>query len=145
MGAANTIRRAGGYEPAGSTLSQARGGASAVEFALVLPLLLSFLCGTFQYGTLMFAYNAMMGVARDATRQMSVGAETESGAAAAARMALPRWVAGDRWAIVTRDVGSTGTNRVQTTISVAAGEVSILNLVPMPSTLSVNVVMQKES
>lgn len=131
--------------PKAASLWQARGGASAAEFALIVPLLLSFLCGTFQYGTLMFAYNAMMGAARDATRQMSVGSASESAAATAARSSLPPWVTAGNWNIVTRDVGSTGTNQVQTTISVNASNVSILHLVPMPATLSVNVVMQKES
>ncbi len=93
----------------------------------------------------MYSYNAMMGVARDTTRRMAVGTASESTAADAARTALPPWVPSGTWSIVTRDVGSTGTNRVQTTISVNTAAVSVLHLVPMPPMLSVNVVMEKES
>ena len=122
-----------------------RSGASAVEFALIVPLLLTLVCGTFQYGILMFAYNAMQNAARDATRQMSTGSATETTAKTAARNNLPPWVGSDSWTITTRDVGTTGTNQVDTTISVNSTAVSLLTLVPMPQTMSVKVVMQKES
>ena len=129
----------------GTGVLRCRRASSAVEFALIAPLLLTLLCGTFQYGILMFAYNAMESAARDATRQLSTGTASEADARTAAQTNLPPWVSTQLWNVVTRDVGSTGTDRVQTTISVPSDAVSILNLVPMPQTLSVKVVMQKES
>ena len=48
-------------------------GASAVEFALVAPLLFSLLLGTIQYGSLFLVQNRMVDTARDTARRLAVG------------------------------------------------------------------------
>ncbi len=47
-------------------------GAAAVEFALVLPLLLLFLFGVVQFGFLFSVYNTMVHAAREGARGMAV-------------------------------------------------------------------------
>ena len=58
-------------------------GASAVEFALIAPLLFALLLGFIQYGSLFLIQNRMTDAARDTARRMAVGdLATESDAAA---------------------------------------------------------------
>jgi Flp pilus assembly pilin Flp len=48
-------------------------GASAVEFALVVPLLIGLLLGIIQYGSLFFVQTRMTDTARDTARRLAVG------------------------------------------------------------------------
>ncbi len=122
-----------------------RSGVAAVELALLLPILTAMIFGTFQYGVLLFTYNVMLNTARDGARSLAVGASTEAQVVTAAKTKLPTWVPEASWAIVASDVTTTGTNQVKTTITVPSNKATFLSFVPMPATLSVNVVMLKES
>lgn len=53
------------------------GGAAAVEFALVLPLLLLLVFGIIQYGLYFWAMQGGSDIARDAARRSAVGAPAE--------------------------------------------------------------------
>jgi Flp pilus assembly protein TadG len=73
-------------------------GASAVEFALVAPLLFTLLLGTIQYGSLFLVQNRMTEAARDTARRLAVGnLSTESDAEEYAKAQLadmsPRFAA----------------------------------------------------
>ena len=69
-------------------------GASAVEFALVLPFLIMLLLGIIQYGSLFLVQTRMNDAARDTARRLAVGdLKTESDAAAHARALLADWSA----------------------------------------------------
>lgn len=48
-------------------------GASAVEFAMVLPILIMLLLGIIQYGSLFLLQTEMTGAARDTARRIAVG------------------------------------------------------------------------
>lgn len=126
-------------------IARDRRGVAATEFALVLPVLITLLIGTMQYGLLLFTYSSMLEAARNATRRLAVGAASESQARDAALLVLPAWIASGNWTITPEDSATTGTTAVQTTISVSSQFAAVLNLVPMPSTLTVRVVMRKES
>jgi Flp pilus assembly protein TadG len=52
---------------------QDQGGASAVEFALIAPLLFTLLLGIIQYGSLFLIQNRMTDAARDTARRLAVG------------------------------------------------------------------------
>jgi len=52
---------------------QDQGGASAVEFALIAPLLFTLLLGIIQYGSLFLIENRMTDTARDTARRLAVG------------------------------------------------------------------------
>jgi Flp pilus assembly protein TadG len=73
-------------------------GASAVEFALIAPLLFALLLGTIQYGSLFLIQNRMTDAARDTARRMAVGdlaTESDAEAYAVAQLAdlSPRFAA----------------------------------------------------
>ncbi len=55
-----------------------RDGIAAVEFALILPVLLLFLFGIIQFGFLFSVYNTMVHAAREGARGMAVEQLTES-------------------------------------------------------------------
>ena len=54
------------------------GGAVAVEFALVIPLLLLILCGIFDFGNLYFQMDLVNNAARQGARLAAVNEETSS-------------------------------------------------------------------
>ncbi len=74
-------------EPAGDGCARARtrnilrcqGGGPAVEFGIVLPVLLLILMGIYQFGTTLFLHNNMVNAAREAARQLAVGEVTVAG------------------------------------------------------------------
>jgi Flp pilus assembly protein TadG len=71
-------------------------GASAVEFALIAPLLFSLLLGIIQYGSLFLIQGRMTDTARDTARRLAVGdlaneSDAEAYAAAALADMSPRF------------------------------------------------------
>ena len=67
-------------------------GASAVEFALIAPLLFTLLLGTIQYGSLFLIQARMTDTARDTARRLAVGdLPTEKAAAEYAAGQLAQW------------------------------------------------------
>jgi Flp pilus assembly protein TadG len=128
-----------------SAVRRDRGGSAAVEMALLLPLMSMMICGTMQYGVLMFTYNSMLNTARNGARALAVGSASESDVVTTAKANLPGWVAAADWTITPEDTTTTGTNQVVTEISVKSEKATILPLIPMPETLDVRVVMLKEA
>ena len=107
-----------------------RSGASAVEFALILPVLLLLVFGTFQVSLLMYSYNLMVGAARDATRAMAVCTISNySDAIAQARKALPPWVSSNDWTI-TPVIQAGLTGDVSMTISVDPRKAAVISYIP---------------
>ena len=123
-------------------LARDRRGATAMEFALIVPVFCAMLLGTMQYGVLMFAYEAMQDTAREASRKLATGAATSADATTQARAALPSWVPSSAWSI--NAIDATAGNSVVTTISIPARTATVFGIVPMPSTLSASVSMRKE-
>ena len=69
-------------------------GASAVEFALVSPLLITMLLGVIQYGSVFLVQMRMNDTARDTVRRLAVGdLSSETAAEDYARMQLSDWPA----------------------------------------------------
>ncbi len=67
-------------------------GASAAEFALVLPILITVLFGVIQFGSVLFVYNNMQNAAREAAREFAVGKlTTEAATRAYAENYLANW------------------------------------------------------
>lgn len=104
-----------------------RRGASAVEFALVAPLLISLLLGIIQYGSLFLLQTRMTDTARDTARRLAVGElATESDAEAYAEARLAGWSAPFTATAVLPDPGE---HDVSITISVPKAEAALINLV----------------
>jgi Flp pilus assembly pilin Flp len=122
-----------------------RHGSAAAEMALLLPLMTMMICGTMQYGVLMFTYNSMLNTARNGARALAVGSASESDVVTTAKANLPGWVPAADWTITPQDSRTTGTNQVITEISVPTDKATVLPFVPMPETLEVRVVMLKEA
>ena len=116
-----------------------------MEFALILPVLLIMIGGTLQSGVLMFTYNMMVNSARDGARRLSVGSGNEAAVKTAMKSTLPPWVADSSWTVDAQDIATTGTNQVNASISVPSAKATVLPLAPMPATLTVRVVMLKET
>ncbi len=83
-----------GFRKAGRLLGRLRrnrSGAAAVEMALVTPVMLGLLMGTFEYGIAFFTYNTMQVAARDVGRQVAINTMLVGNAEAAIRTRLPEW------------------------------------------------------
>jgi Flp pilus assembly protein TadG len=128
-----------------SGLRRDRRGSAAVEMALLLPLMTMLVCGTLQYGVLMFTYNSMLNAARNGARSLAVGSANEATVTTTTKANLPPWVAAGDWTITPQDTATTGTNQVTTSISVSSEKATIMPIIPMPDKLDVKVVMLKEA
>ena len=64
-------------------------GAAAVEFALVLPILVALLLGIIEFGYAMYVQAAISGAAREGARELAISSSTASAQQAAANAALP--------------------------------------------------------
>ncbi len=71
--------------------TRSEGGASAVEFALVLPLLVAMVGGIIEFGAIFFLQNNMVNVAREEARRVAIGELTETQAIASAKAGLVDW------------------------------------------------------
>jgi len=68
-----------------------RGGATALEFAFVAPILIMVLAGIVQVGGLFFLQNQMASVAQDASRRVAVGQFSAGEAQTYAESKLINW------------------------------------------------------
>ena len=66
-------------------------GVAAVEFALILPILVLVLSGIVQLGAIMFLQNHMTNVAREVARRVSIGQWTEVQSETEAQNTLLNW------------------------------------------------------
>ncbi len=84
-----------GHRSLRGTLLRALGrdqrGAAAIEFAFIMPILLLMFSGILQFGSVMFLESHMTNVAREASRQVAVGALDEDDAAEMVQGALVNW------------------------------------------------------
>jgi len=126
----------------GTAIASDRRGATAFEFALLLPLITAMLAGTLQYGVLYFTYDSMLHSARNGARAMALGTVSTTDIAITAKASLPGWV--DR-GLVTVTSASVGANSVQTTISMPSSTATVMPLMPMPATIDATVTMLLET
>lgn len=68
-----------------------RSGVAAVEFALVMPLVLILFLGIIQFGFILFIQNHMFDVARDSVRRFAVGETTQAETVQYAQDTLLNW------------------------------------------------------
>ena len=130
-------------------LCASRGGSAAVEFAVVLPLLMLIMFGTLQISLLMVSYNLMISAARDTARALAVGtlpdpATAQNFDANAALSVLPGWVPRSAWTVqATCDASANG--NVGMTISVDPAVASLITYLPLNlPLLTTHIVAHKE-
>lgn len=96
-------------------------GSSVVEFALLLPVLITIVFGIIEFGLIVFTLNAAESAARDATRQLATNRITASQAQSVVLQQLPRWVVAGTSVLVSQTAASDpSSNRFTTDVSFAA-------------------------
>ncbi len=74
-----------------SALFRNNSGVAALEFAIIVPIVLSMLTGIIQFGFVLFIENHMADVARDTARRFAVGESDQSEAVQYAQDTLLNW------------------------------------------------------
>lgn len=113
----------------------------AFEFALLVPIILVFLFGSLQYGTMLYTYNLMLNSARSSARGLAIGTLTADEAQTRIADTMPPWVKADKVQAVATDVGA---NSVQLVVTVPSSAASVVSFAPAPANISARVVMLKE-
>jgi len=103
-----------------------REGASAIEFALVLPLLVLFLFGIIEFGLAFARSQGMEAAAREGARLASIGRSVDDGQVAqAARDASPPFIRNEDIAVTISPAGNwcaAQGERVTVRVEIAAGQ-----------------------
>ncbi len=103
-------------------ISTEQTGASAVEFALVLPIFLLFMAGIIQFSTAYFVQAQMADVARDTARRVMVGQIDATAGRTYAKNQLFSW--GATFEVAVTDT----TNETAVDITVPLSDVSLMNI-----------------
>ncbi len=121
-------------------------GAAAVEFAMILPVLVLILTGIIQFGMLMFAQNQMTSVARDTSRRIAVGELTNAAAPQYVQASLDFPGAIFAVAITGPDPASPNPKDITVDISVPFTQVSLIDYLGLfgGRTLRASVTMRQE-
>lgn len=111
-----------------------RRGSHAVEFAIVLPILLSILSGIFDYGWIMLHRHLAADAADVGARAGAIATDEEDATALAEAAANARWDAMQLPSEATVDVRTSG-DRIE--VELQFGDVRLLKLAPGPNRLVV--------
>jgi Flp pilus assembly protein TadG len=129
-------------------LRRNRDGNAAVEFALILPVLLALIFACLEFGMIAYTYNATGSVARDAARQLAINQLTPDQVDAYVRKKLPRWVQSDAQLNVSQsDEDDPTTNRFTLDVrfpAMAATPSHFMSFAYNTLTVDVRVTMQQE-
>lgn len=129
--------------------TRARRGSQALEFALVLPVMMALVSGVADYGWFFHQQSTVNTIARDATRRGSLG--TAQAAAATAQSSgcsalngarLATGLAADCGQVVTAVTGASPDAVLSVTVSVPFRP--LVGLVPLPATVAANLSMRVE-
>ncbi len=121
-------------------------GVAAVEFGLILPVLVLMLTGIIQFGMLMFVQNQMTNVARETSRRIAVGELTTAAAQQYARDSLVFPSANFAVAITGPNPASPNPKDITVDIRVPFSQVSPVDIVGLfqSGTLRASVTMREE-
>jgi Flp pilus assembly pilin Flp len=121
-------------------------GAVAIEFALVLPVLIAVMFGIIQYGMVLFTEQMMVYAAREAARSYAVGTSTAAQAQTLAEGLLPGHVSSFSVTVDEPDP-DLGETDVTVTISAPMEDAAIINVLGslMSGNLQAAIVMRVEN
>ena len=102
-------------------------GASAVEFAFTLPILVLMITGIIQFGLVLFLQNNMANVARDASRRLAVGEITKAEAETEIQSRLVNWGANFTVTITEPDPADPNDKDIDVNVSVPLAEAAVLD------------------
>lgn len=98
-----------------------RRGSAAFEFALISPLLVSFVLGSLEFGFVMFSYSSMQLAADIAARQVSVNTAAASTVNNTIKSELPAWLRDHTTVTVTQtDLKDARKNLISVTVQAPA-------------------------
>ena len=146
MGTAD-LEAAGAVTAGGPCLWRDRRGASALEFAFILPVLLLFIGGIIQFGAVFFLESNMANVARDTARRVSIGQYNEAQAEAFAHNELVNWNASFNVDVqLAPDPVNPSETEITVEITVPFAEAAIIDLLGLfdTGTLRARAVMHQE-
>jgi Flp pilus assembly protein TadG len=104
-------------------------GASAVEFALIIPVFLVLVMGVIEFGMIAYTYNASTSAARNVARQLATNRIKVSDAGGKAKETLPTWVKGSATVAVNQSNASNpSSNEFTVDIKVPASDAAISNV-----------------
>jgi Flp pilus assembly protein TadG len=130
------------------TLGRDERGTAAIEFALIIPFLLLMFSGILQFGSVMFLESHMNNVAREASRQVAVGALDEDDAEEMVQNALVNWGVTYQITVTTvEDEDDDDNEDITVAISLPMSEAAIIDVLGLFDTgnLSTSVTMRMES
>jgi Flp pilus assembly protein TadG len=105
------------------------GGASAVEFALVFPVLAALVLGGIEFGLVIYSQNAIQSVSRDVARKLAVNFYDSNTARSEIRDHLPSWIKNKSQVLISNSAPNDPPNNVITVdVTVAAKDAGVLNL-----------------
>lgn len=105
-------------------------GSTALEFALVMPVLLLLLIGGIEFGMLMYTKNSMQNAVRDAARQLAVNYIEDSGADPLIAGEVPDWVKGKYSVAIAHSApGDPLQNLITVSTTLRASQASVVSFV----------------
>ena len=127
---------------------RARSGAAALEFALVVPVLLTLLFAIIQFGSVVFVQNNMVNAAREGARRIAAADATADEATTVMQGLLANWNLTFTYDVVMPNPANPTDRDIVVTINVPASDARIVSYPPGlfgSGTLSAQVTMRQES
>lgn len=125
------------------SIGRATGGATIIEFALILPVLLAILSGIIQFGGLFFLQSSMSQVARETARALVIGEIQVAGAQTYADARLIDW--GITYSVTATPPNPPTSNDYVVQITAPLAEASLVDLLGLfqTGTLEAQATMQQ--
>lgn len=129
------------------TLRRANGGAAALEFALIVPVLLTLLFATIQFGSVVFVQNNMVNAAREGARRMAAADATWAEAQTLMQGMLSNWNFTFTYAAALPNPANPADRDITVTIQVPASQARVVSFPPIfnSGNLVAQVTMRQES
>lgn len=131
----------------GLAIGRCRSGATAAEFALVMPLMTAMLFGIVEFGTIFFSYSAMQLQASRAARAVAVNTTADGAAASAARAQLPGWMRSTATISITQTApGDPNTNLIRVRVASPSNQATPIPILSamVPWQLNADVTIKQE-
>lgn len=131
-----------------SSFQRATSGAAALEFALVVPVLLTLLFAIIQFGSVVFVQNNMVNAAREGARRIAAADATAAEATTVMQNLLSNWNLTFTYNVVTPNPANPADRDIVVTINVPASDARIVSFPPGlfgSGNLTAQVTMRQES